>query len=89
MRLPRRFQWLAADDSERTHLDLIKGEVYSCASVSTSLLVQWAKDGLLTFVTDDDNEDLPPETVLEVHNISISMKTVIADKLKVAEAEEK
>jgi hypothetical protein len=57
--------------------------------VSTSLLVQWAKDGLLTFVTDDDNEDLPPETVLEVHNISISMKTVIADKLKVAEAEEK
>ena len=85
MRLPRRFQWLAADDSTSTHLELKTGGMYPTGNVTTDLLVAWAKEDKLRFVDDLDGEDLPPDTVLEVQNIRIDLKAVIAERPKTQE----
>jgi len=74
MRLPRRFEWLADEDSTSTHLTLAKGQTYNAGDVAAEMLIAWKKVGMLRFVDDLEGEAVPESVRLEVQNIRIKFK---------------
>jgi len=74
---PRKFEWLAADDKDSTHLELVTGGTYDSSVVSHHLLRKWEQEGKLRFLEDDVTVVLPATVVLQVQNATIGLATLV------------
>jgi hypothetical protein len=74
---PRKFEWLAAEDKESTHLELQTGGVYDSSVISHHMLRQWEQEGKLRFLEDDVTVVLPADVVLQVQNATIGLTALV------------
>lgn len=77
MRIPRKFVWLADEDSTTSHLVLKTNNIYSSGDISTSILIALLQAGKLKFIEDAPGDTIPDDVVLEVQKGTIPMKDLL------------
>lgn len=78
---PMKFEWLAPDDRESTHLSLRTGETFDSSVISHHLLRKWEAEGKLRFLEDDVEVVIPAAVLLEVQNGTIGMSALVTSVL--------
>lgn len=75
--IPRKFEWLGAEDNESTHLSLKTGETFDSSVISHHLLRKWETEGKLRFLEDDVEVVLPHDVLLRVQNGTIGITSLV------------